>query len=207
MHGAVCVAYGVTARREAVASIKALSQRNIMPVVCICDEPLGVAGVTEVVGIPGKRGARWAKLHADKAAPREWDAFVYLDADTRVQCDIGAGFDILADGWDVALVASAHQGAELFWHIDASEAGVTLYEIGNAWPLQLQCGVMFVRRNDATAALFETWREEWSRWQDQDQAAFMRALYRSPVKLWLLGQPWNGGAVIGHRWGAIRGKA
>lgn len=205
-HGAVVVAYGDAARREARACIAALREHNPMPVVVLCDEPLGIPGVVDATGLPGGRGARWAKLHADRVVPRSWQSFVYLDADTRVNQDIGAGFEILADGWDVALAHSNNQADELFWHVDASEVGVTLYEIENVWPLQLQCGVMFCRRNDAVAALFEAWREEWQRWQGQDQAAFVRALHRAPVRLWLLGQPWNGGAVIGHRWGAIRGK-
>ena len=63
---------------------------------------------------------------------------------------------------------------------------------------------MAVAKNERTANLFDAWKREWMRYSGEDQAAFVRALYSAPVKIWLLGHPWNGGAAIGHNWGAMR---
>ena len=205
MKGVVYVAYGETARREAVASIASLRDHNDLPVYVISDVKLGIKLDGCCFGFPGGKGARWAKLEAESFV-QDWDQFVYIDADTRIYTDISAGFDVLDDGFDIAMTASANQGDDAFWHVGDEEVAATLTEIQNPAPLQLQCGMMFVQRNWRTEELFATWREEWLRWGDQDQAAFVRALHRCPVKLWLLGRPWNGGAVIGHRWGAIRGN-
>ncbi len=209
MKGAVYVAYGEAARYEAAASIGSLREHTDLPVYVLSDVKLDMSrdmlGDGCCIGFPGGKGARWAKLSAESFV-QEWDQFVYIDADTRIYADISAGFDILDDGFDVVMTASAAQGDELFWHVEDAETATTLMEVQNPEPLQLQCGMMFVQRNRRTEELFAIWREEWRRWGDQDQAAFVRALYKCPVKLWLLGRPWNGGAVIGHRWGAIRGK-
>jgi hypothetical protein len=131
------------------------------------------------------------------------DRALYLDADTLVRQAIDVGFEMLADGWDVVMVPSSNQGDDLMWHIGEQERRVTLGEMGYQ-PLQLQCGVMFIARNERTMAFWDVWHEEWMRWYDEDQAAFLRALKRVPLKIWLLGYPWNGGAVIEHRFGACR---
>jgi len=206
VRGAVYVAYGEAARREAVASIASLRVHNDLPVYVVSDIRLDIQLDGACIGFPGGKGARWAKLQAE-AFIQTWDQFVYIDADTRIYADITAGFDILDAGFDIAMTPSASQGDDVFWHIGPDEVLATLTEIGNPEPLQMQCGMMFVQRNARTEELFALWREEWERWGDQDQAAFTRALYRRPVRLWLLGRPWNGGAVIGHRFGAIRGRA
>jgi len=49
-------------------------------------------------------------------------------------------------------------------------------------------------------------RAEWLRFRDQDQAALLRALAIAPVRAWLVGHPWNGGALVDHRFGACRRK-
>ena len=205
MRGAVYVAYGEAAKCEAVASIASLREHNDLPVFCISDIKLDIEIDGCCIGFPGGKGARWAKLQAE-AFVQDWDQFVYIDADTRIRTDITAGFDILDDGWDIAMTPSANQDDDAFWHIGDDEMSAMINEIGNPYPLQLQCGMMFVKRNERTEELYAAWRDEWLRWRDQDQAAFIRALHQCPVRLWLLGRPWNGGAVIAHRFGAIRGR-
>jgi hypothetical protein len=205
MRGAVYVAYGDAARSEAAESIASLREHNDLPVFCISDVKLDATVDGCCIGFPGGKGARWAKLQAE-AFVQDWDQFVYIDADTRIRGDITAGFDILDDGWDIAMTPSANQDDDAFWHIGDDEMSATINEIGNPYPLQLQCGMMFVNRNERTMELYDAWREEWLRWRDQDQAAFIRALHQCPVRLWLLGRPWNGGAMIRHRFGAIRGR-
>jgi len=152
-------------------------------------------------GVNHKQSSRYAKTHL-----LNWtacDDIVYLDADTRVTGDLSAGFDILSDGWDMAIVPSDNQGDQLLWHIGQAEKESTFLELGYI-PLQLQAGVMFIRRNERTKAFFHAWFDEYCRYGDEDQAAFLRALNRVPLKIWLLGKPWNGGPVIQHRFGAFR---
>jgi len=67
--------------------------------------------------------------------------------------------------------------------------------------LSLQGGVFFFRKSPQAHAFFESWRQEWGRFGDQDQGAMLRAMALSPLRVWLLGRPWNGGAVIGHLFG------
>jgi hypothetical protein len=140
-------------------------------------------------------------LNVNLLTPYELTA--YIDADAWPMADILAGFEIVADGWDMAITASTNQGRDLFWHVGEEERAATLTELGRDL-LQLQAGVMFIGNGQGTARLFSAWRCEWMRWKDQDQAAFARALATVPARVWLLGKSWNGGSVISHRWGAIR---
>jgi hypothetical protein len=210
--GALYVAYGKPARREALASIGTLKQRHPeLPIVVVSDSPLPGSGACHVYAADVDPGARWAKLNLDRLAPPQWQYILYIDADTRVWGDLTPGFQILQDGWDLALTFSDNQRdsglgtQDLLWHLGEEERATTLDELGNPFPLQYQCGVLFVNRNVTTARLFVAWREEWQRWRDKDQSAFMRALHRVPVRIWLLGRCWNGtgseGAIVGHRFG------
>lgn len=152
-------------------------------------------------GAANKHASRHAKTTLFDQAP--YDRFVYLDADTRPRESLQPLFDILSDGWDIVLAISSNQDENLFWHVGEAEREKTLEEIAIK-PLQLQCGMMAVCKNERTKALFERWHKEWMRYSGEDQAAFIRALYQAPVKIWLVGQPWNGGAAISHNWGALR---
>lgn len=109
----------------------------------------------------------------------------------------------MQDGHDMAMAISSNQGGECLWHVDKRERDKTLLELGRE-PLQLQAGVMFFRKTKRTNKLFATWKSEWLRWKGQDQAALLRALQQVPVKLHLLGRPWNGGAVVAHLFGRAR---
>jgi hypothetical protein len=192
VRGVAYVAIGQKAKAEAAESILALRDHD--------DLPLAVIGTTDYVD--PMQGSRWAKLNIDKLVPKEWEQIAYLDADTRPRESISTGFEILDDGWDMVIVPSDHQGDDLLWHIDEEEREATLAQ--TFLPLQLQAGVFWFARNARTERLFSEWRKEWLRWKGQDQGAFLRALSRVPVRLWLLGFPWNGGAAIAHLFGRTR---
>jgi hypothetical protein len=199
--GVVYVVYGEAAYREAVQSIAALRRWHDWPVAVIGDRVPG----TMHLALPRRdMGGRWAKLNLDRLAPQSWRHILYLDADTRVNGDIAAGFRILDDGWALAAAYSRNQGQDLMWHVGVEERAATTLQIGNPHPLQIQAGVLFIRRCPQVTALFAAWREEWNRWADQDQAALLRALWRVPVRLWLLSPVWNGGALIAHHFGQAR---
>lgn len=199
--GAVYVAYGENAQREAMMSIHTLrAQHPALPVAVIGDPVRGAD-----LHIPFEQidsGGRWAKVNLDRLTP--FDFTLYLDADTRIRADLSAGFDLLRDGWDLCITPSLMQENGAFWHVDAPERETTLDELGYT-PVQWQGGVFYFRRCDAFAALCDRWREEWQRWRGQDQAALARALAHTPLKLWALGRPYNGGELVSHLFGKARG--
>lgn len=187
--GVAYIAIGEQASAEARESIKTL--RDNLPVAIIenksYDDPM--------------QASRWAKVNLDKIVPKGWKQCLYLDADTRARESISTGFEILDDGWDWVMVPSEHQ-EDMLWHLDEEEREATLAEV--IAPLQLQAGVFWFARNERTELLFSEWRREWLRWKGQDQGAFLRALAKAPVKMHLLGWPWNGGAAIAHLFGRTR---
>lgn len=198
--GTCYIAYGNKAMVEVVASVETL--RHVHP-----DMRVTVIGTVlpqlRVALVPFSRrgyGGRWAKVNLDLLTP--YDHTLYIDADTRVRLPLTAGFEILADGWDVVITPSANQGDDVFWHLSDDERVTTLEEVTE--PLQLQGGVFWFAKNDRTKVLFENWRHEWLRWQHEDQGALIRAIKRSPARVWLVGRPFNGGAVVEHRFGACR---
>jgi hypothetical protein len=201
--GVVIVAYGnaaVVVAREAVKSIQALTPG--LPIGVISDVPIEGAIPLPFKDDPGY-GARWAKLNADLISPFEHT--LYLDADTRAYRSIDTGFDILDGGWDMALACSERQWADTLGHLPSEDRAYTLGTVGIR-PVNLQAGVIFFKKNKAVADLFEAWRQEWRQFRRLDQGALLRALQRQPVKVWLLGRPWNGGYIIGHRFGAAVSK-
>lgn len=201
--GVVYVAFGEAARREAGMAVKALRHLHPdLPVVAIGEPVEGACPLPMKCGdLTSMQASRWAKVCLYDQSP--FQHTLYMDADTLVRQPVTVGFDILADGWDVALAASDHQGGDVFWHVGEEEREMTLLRLAHV-PVQLQAGVMWFAKNGRTKALFRTWKREWLRWADQDQAALLRALERSPAKVWILGRPWNGGGIVAHRFGRAR---
>lgn len=204
--GIVYVAYGKNARTFAIRSIATLRLNNTIPVAVVSDKPLGLFNVKDIYAEDVDPGARWPKLNINRLSPFEYTC--YMDADTYAYASINAGFAILKDGWDMAIVPSENQGERLLWHLDnGKELAHTLRAIGNYEPLQLQGGVFFFRKSQAVHDFFAAWREEWECYKDKDQGALLRALKRAPLKVWLLGRPWNGGALVAHHYGQARRTA
>lgn len=200
MNGIVCVAYGRQARIAATQIIASLQAHNAnLSVSVVSASPLRVAD-TICFDDPGP-GARWAKLNIDRLSP--YERTLYLDADTEVLDDVSSLFAILADGWDLVIAPSRRQGADVLGHLPAEDRQYTLEVVGSM-PLNLQAGVFGFRKGEAVSRLFEAWRAEWRRFEDQDQGALLRALSRSPIRVWLLGQDWNGGRLIEHHFGRLR---
>lgn len=200
MNHFVYVAYGNAARKEARLSIKSLRQHNRGNVTVVSDKRLGIGKFHKMSPGPGTLG-RWPKVNLDQLG---FDQACYLDADTRAYGSLQVGFDILDAGWDMVIVPSTQQDDGLLHHVSEAEREATFSELGTSDVLQLQGGVFWFRRSERALALFDAWRAEWLRWKDQDQGALLRALNKVPVKLWLLGKPFNGGAVVGHRFGMAR---
>ena len=201
MNGVVYVAFGQNAIRCAGYSIASLRRYHDWPVTVITDGKITARDVRHIGFDEPMWGARWAKLNINNLI--SYDLYLYLDADTLVNGDLSAGWDILADGWDAAMSYSSQQGSKCLWHINDEERAATYEELENPLPLVMQGGMMFANRR-RVAALFRCWREEWYRWRKYDQGALLRALHRSPLRLWVLGRDWNGGALVTHQYGRAK---
>lgn len=190
--GVVFVACGEKAEAEMYGAVRSMVDAgNVLP----------FQRIGRDFGKENKISSRNYKVNMLRFA--EFDHFVYLDADTRPHASLEPIFAILRDGWDIVITPSTNQDGEAFWHVSDDEKQATLEEVG-VMPVQLQCGMMGVAKNERSRRLFEAWNNEWLRYSGEDQAAFIRALYQCPVKVWLMGYPWNGGAAIDHRFGVLR---
>lgn len=198
-NGVVYVAYGDKARNEARLSIESLKNWHGWSVSVVGDRAVGGARLIRRCDTSGGLPGRWAKVNLDLLSPYRHTLF--LDADTRVYASLQIGFDMLERGWDLVMVASKPQGDDAFSLLGEQERLMTLYELPSNM-LQLNTGVMWFRKSERMRALFSEWRREWERWKHRDQGALLRALQKAPVRLALLGWPYNGGTVVGHRFGA-----
>jgi len=196
--GVIYVAYGMAAVKEANESIKTLRcYHPTWEIAIIGEERLPGTRFIKAVDTSGGTPGRWAKTRLDILSP--FDNTLFLDADTRIYSDLDIGFNILNHGWELIMVPSLPQGEESLKHLSEEEREVTMAETMR--PLQLNTGVMWFRKTERVKALFAEWRRQWQRYKDKDQGAFLRALHRYPVSLWLLGRPFNAGAVVGHLFG------
>ena len=195
--GVIYVVYGKKAHKEATASIETLREFHDWPVLVVGDMPIKGAKhrKLEDKGTPG----RWAKTNLNKVS--DWDATLFLDADTRIYGDLSLGFTLLERGFDLVMVPSKPQHDDMLRHLKKDERRRTIEELPLD-PLQLNTGVMWF--GPGSAPMFKLWREEWMRWKDKDQGALLRALYRHPVNVAVLGWPynWMNGDIVEHRFGA-----
>jgi hypothetical protein len=199
--GVLYVAYGQNAGKEARLSIDSL--RNYHPrwkVRVIGDAR--IEGTEHKEWLSGGKPGRWAKVNLDKLSP--WEDTLFLDADTRVYGNLEIGFRLLANGWDFVMCPSFLQSGNALDNCSEEERAQTLYEIPTE-PYQLNTGVMWFRKTTRVKRFFAEWRKEWKRWMDVDQGAFLRALNRRPMAIFVLGRPYNGGSVVGHRFGMASG--
>lgn len=196
MRGFVYIAYGDTARQECAMSIASLRNFHHEPIAVIGDGV--VAGARLIPAASQDKVARSVKVRLDQLSP--FDETIYLDADTRVRGDLSFMFNALDDGFDLVIAPSSMQADRALWHVDTDERETTFDEMGFT-PVQYQAGVLAFKRS--AAPFFAAWREEWARFGGQDQAAFLRALQRVPVKLHIVGQAYNGGALVAHLHGRM----
>ena len=181
--GVIYVATGAKFVDEAEASVATLRQSNpSLPVVLLTDSPPARPAVWDEVIIAAElegQGAR-AKLHMDRAP---WDRCVFLDTDTMVCGNLGAGFALL-DRFDFAGEHS-HSGH----HYEAPGLPTAFPEINS--------GVLFWKKNAATQMLFQRWREIYDadskkyagrKW---DQKSLRQAVWESDVRFTNLPSSYN----------------
>jgi len=192
--GLYVVAFGGPSRRCAVTAIKTFkAHMPDVPVALVSDRPLGPEDIT--IKRPDLDiGGRSLKTQIYDMAPPEWTDILYLDADTETVAPVPYLFDILDDGWDMAICVNPdryHLARHMGRPDSQEETRVTLEQIGSDELIQYQGGVFVFRRNQRTAEFFRSWHEEWQIWGKRDQGALLRAMHKNPLRLWLLGNEWN----------------
>lgn len=220
--GIYCVAFGEPSRkcaRRLIASVK--KQMPGLPIAVVAASPLG--GENFAIQHPDSDiGGRIAKLKADQLAPGNWQYVLYLDADTELVQDISFLFQLLQDGWEAVICKDMkrYSTADQMLRPDNRDEANYTWEavVSKTGTFQYNGGMMAFRRCTATQEFFKIWREEWQRFGKRDQGALLRALYKNPLKLYLLTNQWNASdrypmppgqiAIVHHntqarRWGGL----
>jgi len=194
--GVVYVAYGDPARKMAAEAICSFTTHMPKtPVAFVGDSPLPVNGVDYWIDHADKDiGGRIAKLSIFDLTPDDWDYVLYLDADTVIIADVSWLFSPLREGWELVICKNPsdfHLLSRMGRPDNLDETNTTFQELGGSELLQLNGGVFAFRRCPRVAEFFRLWRIEWERWGKRDQGALHRALYRHPLRTFVLGNEWN----------------
>ncbi|NLD71173.1 MAG: hypothetical protein GX649_00490 [Chloroflexi bacterium] len=188
--GALYVAYGERAREQCLESIDSLhAVAPALPVAVVSDAPL--EGADHMIIHPeADRGARAQKTRMYSLSP--FRETLFLDADTRVLVDPEPGFGLLRYADVVLSQDPVRVFSQQTWpHLDRREVAATRQETNGGELLYWNSGVILFRRSERARALFQAWHAEWTRWGKHDQMALMRAVYRNPVRMVAVREPWN----------------
>lgn len=195
--GIYMVAFGEPARACAVKCITACkSLMRDLPVALCADTPL-YGDVQPDIFIEQEDldiGGRIAKLAAFVNTPPEWEYVLYLDVDTVPQENLGFIFETLNKGWELVICKDMAKYAVSRFMLRADnkeEAAETWKIMGTDEVMQYNGGVFAFRRSERVKEFFKIWQEEWHRWGGRDQGALLRALYKQPMQLYVLGNEWN----------------
>ncbi len=192
--GIYVVAFGEPARNCALRLMK--TAKAHMPDIPICLCAASKIGQEDIlVKQPDSDiGGRRAKLKAYELTPAEWQAVLYLDADTKVVAPIYQYFQWIEDGWEFVICKDPHL-MDTMHSFQRQNNAAELAEIKTAvytlHTLQINGGVWAFARNARVAAFFKRWQFEWEKHAQRDQGALLRALYADPLKVWWLGNEWN----------------
>jgi hypothetical protein len=152
------------------------------------------------------------KPHLCDLSPFEFN--LYIDADTQFLQPIHEAFTMLHD-FDLIVTDEKLALKDLYnkfraaWELNIEERDTTIIEIGGDEDQKfINSGVLFFRKNKKTSKLFNTWHNEWIRFQEWDeQLALMRAIHKHPeIKVAHLPVIWNSphltdDTVIFHNYG------
>lgn len=192
--GIYCVAFGEPARKCALKMMT--TAKTWLPEIPICLAAAAKIGPEDIfIEQPdGDAGGRRAKLRAYELTPAEWQAVLYLDADTEVAGDIRFYFQLIEDGWEFVICKDPHLMDTMRSFRRANnlaEVSEIEGEIFTLNTLQLNGGVWAFGRNQRIAAFFKRWQREWEKHAQRDQGALIRAMYADPLKVYVLGNEWN----------------
>jgi hypothetical protein len=193
--GIYCVAFGDPARTCALRMMETAKQRMPeIPIALCSDRKIGPEDVL-IDSVPDSDiGGRRAKLRAYELSPAEWEAVLYLDADTEVVGDIRFYFELIEDGWEFVICKDPHLMDTMHSFrrkTNLQELHETAEQIHTMHTLQYNGGVWAFGRNERVARFFTRWLAEWEKHAQRDQGALIRAMYTEPLRVYLLGNEWN----------------
>ena len=193
--GIYCVGFGGPSRACAQDLLETCKRFIPEIPVAFCGEsPLGSEDVF-VQQPDADVGGRIAKLQAYTLSPPEWDAVLYLDADTEIiSSDVVFFFELIEAGWDFVICKDPHLMDTMHSFRrkgNLAELQQIEAELCTLHTLQYNGGVWAFGRSKAIEAFFERWLAEWHRHGARDQGALIRAMYREPLSVYLLGNEWN----------------
>jgi hypothetical protein len=210
------VAFGAPARESAVRLLKSIKKYmpdipialagmgkksaarwgKEHPDIPILESDIGPLGLEDVFldEYDSDIGGRRVKLRAYELSPAEWNAVLYLDADTEMVAPVPYFFQLIEDGFEFVITKDPH----LLDTMHAFErrnnkrelAGIQ-QQVKTLHTLQWNGGVWAFGRNERIRAFFIRWQIEWEVHAQRDQGALVRAMYTDPLKIWLLGNEWN----------------
>jgi len=192
--GIYCVAFGGPARAAAQRMMTS-AKRHMpdIPIALCAAEPIGPEDVL-IVQPDSDVGARRAKLRAYELAPSDWQAVLYLDADTEIVAPVYRFFEWIEDGWEFVVTKDPHLMDTMHAYgrsNNAREMDDLQRQIRTLNTLQWNGGVWAFGRGERVAAFFRRWQEEWERYAQRDQGPLIRAMYADPLKVLVLGNEWN----------------
>jgi hypothetical protein len=192
--GIYCVAFGDPARKCAKQMMQSAKKHMPEIPIALCgDRKIGPEDVF-VRQADSDIGGRRAKLKAYELAPKAWKAVLYLDVDTKIVGDIRFYFELIEDGWEFVICKDPHlmDTMHAFRRSNnLAELNETAAEIFTLHTLQFNGGVWAFGRNKRIGDFFKRWLAEWERHAQRDQGALIRAMYRDPLKVYVLGNQWN----------------
>ena len=192
--GIYVVAFGDPARKCAVRLMKSIkAHMPDVPIALCAAKKIGIEDVL-IVQPDSDVGGRRAKLKAYELTPAEWQAVLYLDADTKVVAPVYQFFQWIEDGWEFVICKDPHLMDTMHAfkrHNNAQELAEIKTTIHTLHALQINGGVWAFGRNPRVAAFFARWQVEWEKHAQRDQGALLRALYADPLKVFWLGNEWN----------------
>jgi hypothetical protein len=213
--GVIYLCWGEPARREAEASMRSLWKREP-------DIPALVVGDGEAMAhFTGRErvllhpcevdpfssqtafGFKAGRIKPLLAGISPFERSLYVDAETEFKISPKIGFELL-ERWDF-VVAEAEIRSLANSFLDHTEADRTAAWLKTPHILYHNSGMLFWRKNDVTAHLFELWASEWLKFKGWDeQIALLRALLQSEALFLNVPFSWNcrgpkGAYLLYHR--------
>lgn len=192
--GIYCVAFGDPARTCALRMMKSAKKHMPeIPIALCSDRKIGPEDVL-IIQPDSDIGGRRAKIKAYELVPAEWEAVLYLDADTVVVGDIRFYFELIEDGWEFVICKDPHLMDTMHSFRrkgNLAELDETAQAVHTLHTLQYNGGVWAFARNKRVARFFARWLKEWEKHAQRDQGALIRAMYTEPLRVYVLGNEWN----------------
>jgi hypothetical protein len=199
--GIYVVAFGDPSRTCALALMRSIKTYLAEIPVCLCsDRRIGPEDVLVLredgEGSGNDIGGRKAKLSAYDVTPAEWDAVLYLDADTEIvpPADVRRFFDWIEDGWEFVICKDPHLMDTLQAYArrnNYAEMALLQKTFGTLNALMYNGGVWAFARSERVKRFFARWQRNWEKHAQRDQGPLLSAMHEDPLRVLLLGNEWN----------------